>query len=90
MSRMVELEEMGAGGGGARLAALFIDMQTAEHPSRAGGPGHCAQSIVRIIDTTDEQAVAEALERRIEHDIAVVRKIAGRCGVGAVEIVRGR
>ena len=65
-------------------------MQTAEYLSRAGGLRRCRQSIVRIVDTTDEQAAAEARERRIEHDIALVRKIAGRCGVGPVEIVRCR
>ena len=76
--------------GGARFAALSIDMQTAEHLSRAGGLRHCRQSIVHIVDATDEQAVAVAHERRIEHDIALVRKIAGRCGVGAIETVRCR
>ena len=65
-------------------------MQTEEHLSRTGGPGHSPQSIVRIIDTTDEQTVAKDIHWRIDHDIAVARKIAGRCGVGAVEIVRGR
>ena len=69
-------------------AALFIDMKTIERTSRADDRGR--RTVVHLVDQSDEVAIAEAHERRVERDCTRLRKIAGRHGIGGIEIVEGR